>query len=141
MLVLRQGNDMSEDKGLAEKLTGVYIKIRERRAQLQKQFKEEDDKLTEQLDKVKRGLLDFCEEQGLDSVKTPAGLFYRSVKTRYWTNDWEEMHKFVLEHEVPEFYEKRLNQANVRQFLEENPNLLPKGLNVDSEYTITVRKK
>lgn len=141
MLVLRQGIKMDEEKGLAEKLTSVYLKIRERRAQLQQQFKEENDKLTEQLDTVKRGLLDFCEKQGLDSVRTPAGLFYRSVKTRYWTNDWDSMREFVLEHEVPEFYEKRLNQSNVQQFLEDNPNLLPKGLNVDSEYVITVRKK
>jgi hypothetical protein len=29
----------------------------------------------------------------------------------------------------------------VRTFLEENPDLVPKGLNVDSEYVISVRKK
>jgi hypothetical protein len=132
---------MDEDKGLAEKLTRTYIKIRDRRAELQKKFKTEDDSLLEQLETVKRGLLDFCEEQGIDSVKTPAGLFYRSVKTRYWTRDWADMNEFIIEHGVPDFYEKRLNQANVRQFLEENPDLLPKGLNVDSEYVITVRKK
>ena len=132
---------MSEETGLAEKLTSVYIKIRDKRAELQKQFKEEDGKLVEQLDKVKAALLDFCEEQGVKSMKTSAGLFYRSIRTRYWTNDWDEMNKFIVEHQIPEFYEKRLNQSNVRQFLEENPDLLPKGLNVGSEYTITVRKK
>jgi hypothetical protein len=51
------------------------------------------------------------------------------------------MNKFILEHEMPEFYEKRLNQTSVKQFLEENPDVLPPGLNVDSEYVITVRKK
>jgi hypothetical protein len=50
------------------------------------------------------------------------------------------MHKFILEHEVPEFLEKRLHQGAVKGFLEENPDLLPKGLNVDSEYAVTVRK-
>jgi hypothetical protein len=29
----------------------------------------------------------------------------------------------------------------VKQFLEENPDVLPPGLNSDSEYAITVRKK
>ena len=29
----------------------------------------------------------------------------------------------------------------MKQFLEENPDLTPKGLNVDSEYVVTVRKK
>jgi hypothetical protein len=51
------------------------------------------------------------------------------------------MYKFVLENEVPEFFDKRLNQTNVKQYLEENPEKVPKGLQVDSEYVISVRKK
>ena len=125
----------------AEKLTETYLKIRSKRSELSTDFKEKDKVLVEQMDKVKRALLEYCNEHGLDSVKTPAGLFYRSVKTRYWTSDWESMYKFVLENEIPEFFDKRLNQASVKQYLEENPDLVPKGLNVDSEYAIAVRKK
>jgi len=132
---------MSEDKKLAEKLTRVYLKIRDKKAQLSAEFKKQEDDLTRQLDQVKGALLDYCKEQGLESVKTSEGIFYRSVKTRYWTSDWEAMHQFVMEHNVPEFLEKRLNQTNVRIFLEENPETVPKGLNVDSEYIISVRKK
>jgi len=51
------------------------------------------------------------------------------------------MHSFILEHEAPELLDKRVNQSNMRQFLEENPDLVPRGLNVDSEYTLSVRKK
>ena len=125
----------------AEKLTETYLKIRNKRSELSVDFKEKDKVLVEQMDKVKKALLEYCNEHGLDSVKTPAGLFYRSVKTRYWTSDWESMYQFVLENEIPEFFDKRLNQASVKQFLEENPDLVPKGLNVDSEYAIAVRKK
>ena len=132
---------MSDEKVSVEKLTRTYIKIRDRRAQLSAKFKEEDEGLKAQQDKVKRALLDYCKEQDVESVRTSAGLFYRSVKKRYWTSEWESMHKFILEHEVPEFLDKRLNQTNVKQFLEENPDLLPPGLNVDSEYAISVRKK
>lgn len=124
-----------------EKLTKVYLKIRDKRAELKAQFEAEDEKLSKQLDDVKRALLDYCKEQGVDSVRTPAGLFYRSIKTRYWTNDWASMNKFILENGIPEFYEKRLNQTTVKQFLEENPDVLPPGLNADTEYVITVRKK
>jgi predicted metal-dependent phosphotriesterase family hydrolase len=124
-----------------EKLTKVYLKIRDKRAELKAQFEAEDKELSEQLDEVKRALLDYCKTQGVDSVRTAAGLFYRSLKTRYWTNDWDSMNKFILDNAIPEFYEKRLNQTTVRTFLEENPDVLPPGLNVDSEYVITVRKK
>jgi hypothetical protein len=132
---------MSEETGLAEKLTRVYLKIRDKKSQLAAEFKKQDDDLTSQLDKVKAALLDYCKEQGVESVKTSEGIFDRSVKTRYWTSDWEAMHHFIMEHNVPEFLEKRLNQTNVRSFLEENPELVPQGLNVDSEYVISVRKK
>jgi len=68
-------------------------------------------------------------------------LFYRTVKSNYWTNDWESMRKFIVEQGVPELLHERLHQGNMKQFLEANPDLLPPGLNVDSEYTITVRRK
>ena len=132
---------MSEDRKLAEQLTRVYLKIRDKKAQLSAEFKAAEDDLNQQLDQVKTALLGYCKEQGLESVKTSEGIFYRSVRTRYWTSDWEAMHQFVMEHNVPEFLEKRLNQTNVRTFLEENPETIPKGLNVDSEYIISVRKK
>jgi hypothetical protein len=68
-------------------------------------------------------------------------LFFRTVKQSYWTNDWEAMGRFVVEHQAPELLEKRLNQGNMKQFLEEHPDLLPPGLNVDSQYSVTVRRK
>jgi hypothetical protein len=130
-----------ENDAPAERLTRVFHKIKDKRAELTAEFKEKDKKLADQLDEVKRALLAFCKEQGVDSVKTSAGMFYRSAKVRYWTSDWESMHSFVLEHRAPELFDKRLNQSNMKQFLEENPELVPKGLNVDSEYVITVRRK
>ena len=132
---------MSEEKLNAEKLTAVYLKIKDRRSELSAEFKEKDAELSEQLNKVKKALLEYCQEQGVDSVRTSAGLFYRSARTRYWTSDWSSLHEFILENEVPELLDKRVNQSNMKQFLEENPSLVPKGLNVDSEYVVSVRRK
>ena len=132
---------MSDEKLNAEKLTTVYLKIKDKRSELSAEFKEKDAELSDQLNKVKRALLDYCEEQGVDSVRTSAGLFYRSARTRYWTSDWSSMHEFILENGVPELLDKRVNQANMKQYLEENPDQVPKGLNVDSEYVVSVRRK
>ena len=132
---------MTEASIPVEKLAKAYLKIRAKRAELSATFKEEDDRLVRQQDKVKHALLEYCKTQGVESVRTSEGLFYRSIKTRYWTSDWESMHRFILANEVPEFFEKRLNQSAVKQFLDENPDLVPPGLNVDSEYIIAVRKK
>jgi hypothetical protein len=124
-----------------DRLVSAYVNLRTARSELTAKYKEQESELRRQQDEVKLALLDYCKEHEVDSVRTASGLFYRTVKQRYWTSDWESMHKFVLEHNVPEFLEKRLNQTNVRQFIEENPDEVPAGLNVDSEYTISVRSK
>ena len=125
----------------ADKLTKAYIRIREERAKLSAEFKDKDSVLSRQLEIIKQGLLDYCNAHNVESVRTSEGLFYRSVKQKFWTNDWEKMHEFIKEHQVPELLEKRLNQTNLKQFLEENPESKPEGLNIDSEYSIAVRKK
>lgn len=133
---------MAEDGAIQiDKLTRTYIKIRDKRAQLAADFKQTDGELAAQLDMVKAALLDYCKAHNVDSVRTQEGLVYRSQKTRYWSNDWASMHKFILERGLPEFFEKRLNQGAVKEYLDENPEDVPPGLNVDSEYVIAVRKK
>jgi len=123
-----------------DKLVKTYIKIRERRSELKAEFDAQDAPLVQQLETVKGALLNHCKEHDVDSVKTSEGLFYRTVKQSYWTSDWDQMHKFILEHAEPSLLDKRINQKNMKQFLEENPELLPKGLNSNSEYTIAVRR-
>jgi phage host-nuclease inhibitor protein Gam len=125
----------------ADKLTKAYIKLRAKRAEISAKYKEEDGALVHQQEILKNALLDYCENHHVESVRTSEGLFFRSTKTKYWTSDWEQMYSFIKEHDVPEFLDKRLNQTNVKQFLEENPDVLPKGMNVDTEYVISVRKK
>lgn len=85
-------------------------------------------------------MLEVCKENNADSIKTPAGTIMRRVDTRFWTNDWESFYDFVNEHDAYGLFEKRIHQGNMKQFLEENPDLLPKGLMSDSKYKITVRR-
>tara|TARA_R100000935_G_scaffold27914_1_gene48200 strand:+ start:199 stop:600 length:402 start_codon:yes stop_codon:yes gene_type:complete len=133
---------MSIDEDIpADKLTKAYINIRAERALLSADYKEKDRNLSQQLDTLKKALLDYCDAHNVESVKTTEGLFFRSAKTKYWTGDWESMYAFIKEHDMPEFLDRRLNQTNVKQFLEENPDVMPKGLNITTDHVITVRKK
>jgi hypothetical protein len=123
-----------------ERLTKAYLKIKAKRSELSAQFKEADEELSSQQDRIKKALLDYCKDQNVESVKTAEGTFYRSVRTKYWTSDWSSMYKFIIDNNLPEFFSKSLNQTNVKQFLEDNPEKVPAGLNVESEYVISVRK-
>ena len=124
-----------------EKLVKVYIKMRDKHTAMLHDFQEQEKDIKTKMAKVKAALLEHCKEHNVDSVRTGEGLFFRSVKQNYWTSDWESMGKFVVENNAPELLEKRLHQGNMKQFLEEHPDLLPPGINVDSEYSVTVRRK
>jgi hypothetical protein len=123
-----------------EKLVSTYIKIRDARDDIKREAEEKIKEMETEMQMLSGAMLDLFKEQGIDSAKTPFGTAYRSVKSRYWTNDWEAMYDFIHENDAYELLEKRIHQSNMKQFLEENPDLLPKGLNVDSEYTVTVRR-
>ncbi len=135
---------MSEETAPAiapETLVKVYLKMKAKHDEMRIAYEAEEKKLDAQMGKVKSALLAFCKEQNVDSVRTGEGLFYRTPKVDYWTNDWESVHKFIIEHNAPQLLHRRIHQTNLKEFLEANPELLPPGLNVDSEYTITVRRK
>ena len=124
-----------------DRLVRAFLKMRTAKEKMVKEHEEEVAKLEEGLKTIKLALLGYCKDNNIDSAKVAGvGMFYRGVKKRYWTNDWEAMGRFVLEHEAPELFEKRLHQGNMETFLQDHPDLLPPGLNVDSEFTITVRR-
>lgn len=131
---------MSEEELSADKLAEVYIKIRDKRAELKEQYESEDNQLKEQLDLLAEKMLDICDTQNADSIKTKTGTIIRKVDTRYWTSDWESFYEFVQEHDAFPLLEKRIHQTNMKQFLEENPDALPMGLQSDSKYSIVVRR-
>jgi hypothetical protein len=124
----------------SDKLAEIYIKIRDKRAELKEQFESQDNELKAQQDMLAEQMLALCQEQNADSIKTPAGTIIRKVDTRYWTTDWDSMYQFIEEHDAFPLLEKRLHQTNLKQFLEENPKLLPAGLQADSKYTVVGRR-
>lgn len=124
----------------ANKLVQVYIKIRDAKEVKRKEMEEEIGALEAQLEAVEQELLELCKTTGQDGGKTQFGSFTRSVKTRYWTSDWDSMYKFIREHDVPEVLERRIHQGNFVDMLKENPNIMPAGVNVESKYSITVRR-
>jgi enamine deaminase RidA (YjgF/YER057c/UK114 family) len=124
----------------ADKLVKAYIKIRDAKDKLVREHEEQLKGLTDQMEVIEQELLELCKETGQDGGKTQFGTFTRTVKTRYWTSDWDSMYRFIREHNAPELLERRIAQGNIKEFLETNPDVRPEGLNTDSRYSITVRR-
>jgi hypothetical protein len=131
---------MQEDDIPMDKLAKIYQKIRARIQELTSAYETEVEALKAQQQEIANELKDRMQALGMASVRTTEGTIILGQKTRYFTNDWDSFKRFVLDHEAVDLFEKRIAQSNMKQFLEENPGVVPPGLNSDSEVTITVRK-
>lgn len=128
---------MDTEELTADRLTKIYIKIRDKRRELARQ----DEELKEQLDVVADKLLEICKEQGLMTMRTEHGTVSRRVTKNYWTNDWDSFMRFIKEHEAFSLLQHRINNSNMAQFLEDNPDLHPPGLNADANQTVVITKR
>ena len=123
-----------------DKLARVYLKIRSRIQQLTQEYESQIEELKAQQDEIKTALKDQLMALGSKSVRTDQGTVILSTKTRYFTQDWDSFKQFVTEHDALDLFERRIHQSNMAKFLEENPSLVPPGLNSDKEYDVSVRK-
>ncbi len=124
----------------ADKLAKVYLKMRDKLEEMRHEFETQEAELKGKMEVVEKAMLEVCKATGADSIKTQFGTIIKSVKTRYWTNDWESMHRFVRDHQVPDLLERRIHQTNMKTWIQDNPGLLPEGLNNESRYSATVRR-
>jgi hypothetical protein len=130
-----------EDEAIPlDKLVKIYRKLRGRLTELTQEYDTQAEVLKAQQEEIKHAIKDQMKAMGVTSVRTTEGTAVMSVKTRYTTQDWDSFKKFMIEHEAIDLLEKRIAQLNMAQFLEENPGVVPPGLNSSSEYDISVRK-
>jgi len=127
---------MSEHQATADKLVKTYIKIRDKRLELEKQIRD----LEEQQEIIQTELLSICKDTGTDGLKTQHGTVSRKLNKRYWTSDWESLYTFIKEHNAFHFLHQRISNGNVDTFLAENPDLHPPGLQADAEYVVRVTR-
>ena len=123
-----------------DKLTRVYMRMRAKIQEIEAEYEAKLDSLKEQQKEVKNAIKDLMLAQGSKSVRTDYGTVLLTEKTRFYTQDWDSFKTFVVEQDAVDLLERRIHQGNMAKFLEENPSLLPPGLNSDTEFDVSVRK-
>jgi len=123
-----------------DRLVKIHTKIKARIDALTKEYDTTVEQLKAQQDEVRFAIKDQMKAMGLKSVNTSYGTVSLSTKTRYNTQDWDSFKKFILEYQVVDLLEKRIAQLNMATFLEENPGVVPPGMNSYTEFDIRVTK-
>jgi len=127
-------SDLSDQR--IEKLMRAELNMRNKISELEKEI----SNIKVQREKVQAALNDICRELNVTSIKTSVGTVIRSVRTKFWTDDWGSMYEFMRDNNAIDLLEKRICQGNMKEFLEANPGKLPPGLQTLQEYTVSVRK-
>jgi DNA-binding ferritin-like protein (Dps family) len=130
----QQANDLSQVPLV--KLARVYRKMQARVQELTQAYETEVEAIKAQQDQLKTAMKDQMLSSGMKSVNTEAGTVVLSNST----TDWDSFKEFIKQHDAIDLLEKRIAQKNMSMFLEENPGVLPEGLNSFTEYNISVRK-
>lgn len=121
----------------ADRLVKIYTKIRAKRLELEKEVQA----LQDQQDLVGQEILELCKEQGTFTMRTEHGTISRRITKKYWTSDWHSFCEFVKSNDAFALLQQRIHNSNMEQFLEENPDLHPPGLNADQNQTIVITKR
>lgn len=124
----------------AAKLTKIYRKIRDAKAEASAAFKKQDEALTAQLEEVSALMLDLMKASGQEGFKTEFGSVSRVVKQRFWSTDWDEFKAFVKANDALDLFENRIAQKNMAQWVAEQPDTLPASLQIDQKYSVLVVK-
>ena len=131
---------MEEDLSV-DKLSAVYLKIRTAREELKAKFDADDKVFADQMFEIENALITALNEAEADSISTPHATVMRRISTRYNPTNWEAIYRLVDKHKAYGLLFKRVHDANMKDFLEQNPDEFPEGLNVDRKYAVTVRRK
>lgn len=120
-------------------LVDKYIQIRDRKAQLKKEYEAKVAPLEEAHAKIEAKFLELFEKTGTDSLKTEFGTAYRSTRSSVTTADRDAFMTYIRENDEWPLLEVRPAKAAVEVFKEEHGEL-PPGLNYREEMVVNIRR-
>ena len=124
-----------------DELVANYIKLRDKKSLLKKQYDEKVAKVDAVMDKMEAIILKTFQDSGIDSARTDAGTAYISTRTSATVASREELFQWIQEdfEERSIFLENRVSKVAVEQYKAANDDL-PPGINFRSEVTVGVRR-
>ena len=121
-------------------LAKAYIKMRDKLSQITREYETAEAAIKEQQAEVAAAMKDRLQALGAKSAATLFGTVSLKTTTRYYFTDWEAAHKFIMDNDAPYLLEKRVSQSMMKEFLDNNPGIVPPGMNTMSELSVSVTK-
>lgn len=120
-------------------LVSVYIKMRNKIAEVNKEYADRLKHLTDQQGQVSTEILRRLQERGSTQTKTGHGTAFVAEEVKITIADEDAYGQFVLAEKDPTYYQKRPKVERVKEFMKAHQGMLPPGLSIFRELVINVR--
>lgn len=125
------------------KITKAYVAIRDKRAEIKKEFDVAYADLGEKLDRLSAELLRLMQAQNSDAIRTEFGTVYRQEEVKPSCSDWSALdawEKANPDINASDILEKRVSKKFITEYMENNDGALPPGISIYREYVARVRR-
>lgn len=117
----------------------LYIKMRDRKAELKAEFDAKVAPLNEKMDKLEAKLLDVFNQTGMDSVKTEFGTAYSTTRVTASVADKEVFMAHIRANDDWGLLEVRASKTAVDQYRSVHDDI-PPGVSMREERVVNVRR-
>jgi restriction endonuclease Mrr len=125
----------------AAELADRYVEVRNNREAKREIFEAEDKVFADELAEIEQALIDIMLAENTTSMSTEKLTIIKRVTKRYNPTNWDAVYRLVDKYKAYGVLHKRIHDTNMKEFLDEHPEEYPEGLNVDSRYAVTVKRK
>ena len=124
-----------------EELSQRYLTLRRDRDILKERYVEQDSVLEKEMAEIENVMIEQLNANNATSMNTKSATILRRVTKRYNPTNWDAVYALIEKHKAFGLLHKRIHDGNMATFLEEHPEEYPAGLNLDSRYAVTVKRK
>jgi len=124
-----------------DELSQQYLKLRQQRELLAEKYKAQDRDFEAQMEKIEHQMLEELNKTNATSINTKSSTILKRITKRYNPTNWDAVYELVHKYKAYGLLHKRVHDGNMSTFLEEHPEEYPAGLNLDSRYAVTVKRK
>lgn len=116
------------------------VDIRNRLEALKAEYDAKTKSLKEAEERGENWLLGCMQHLGLDQLKVPSGTAYLQTKQRSGIGDWNAFSQWSAATGNVDLLQHRLNEQNLKRFLEENGGQLPPGVSTSPVRTVVIKR-
>jgi hypothetical protein len=123
----------------AAQMIESYIKLRDKKEELEKAQKEALKPINEVMQKLDGLIMLELERTGADNIACDAGTAYKSTSTSVTVQHWSETLKYIQENDAWDLLEARVSKTAAKAIIEESGHNIP-GVNVSEAVVLRVRR-